>query len=50
MAERGDATPRDIDLAMKLGAGYVIGPFELVDLIGLDTNKMIADGMQFRHF
>ncbi len=44
MAERGDATPRDIDLAMKLGAGYVIGPFELADFTGLDLNKMILDG------
>lgn len=30
MLERGDATFRDIDTAMKLGAGYPMGPFELM--------------------
>lgn len=30
MLERGDATARDIDTAMKLGAGYPMGPFELL--------------------
>lgn len=30
MLERGDATARDIDVAMKLGAGYPMGPFELL--------------------
>ena len=29
MVERGDATIEDIDTAMKLGAGYPMGPFEL---------------------
>ena len=29
MLERGDATASDIDTAMKLGAGYPMGPFEL---------------------
>ena len=28
-----------IDFAMKLGAGYPIGPFELLDYVGLDTSK-----------
>ena len=27
MVERGDATPEDIDTAMKLGAGHPMGPF-----------------------
>lgn len=44
MAERGDANPRDIDTAMKLGAGYPMGPFELLDYVGLDTTKFILDG------
>lgn len=44
MAERGDATPKDIDTAMKLGAGYPMGPFELADYVGLDTTKFIVDG------
>ena len=35
--EAGVATPGDIDKAMKVGLGYRMGPLELVDLIGLDT-------------
>ncbi|XP_050347607.1 hydroxyacyl-coenzyme A dehydrogenase, mitochondrial-like [Nymphalis io] len=42
--ERGDASARDIDIAMKLGAGYPMGPLELADYVGLDTNKFILDG------
>ena len=45
MVERGEATPRDVDTAMKLGAGYPMGPFELTDYVGLDTCKFIIDGM-----
>merc|ERR1712136_191201 len=44
MLERGDASSKDIDLAMKLGAGYPMGPFELNDYVGLDTMKFILDG------
>ncbi|KAI8055063.1 hydroxyacyl-CoA dehydrogenase [Syncephalis plumigaleata] len=42
--ERGDANIQDIDTAMKLGAGYPMGPFELMDYVGLDTLKFISDG------
>uniref|UniRef100_A0A3P9N1X6 Hydroxyacyl-CoA dehydrogenase n=1 Tax=Poecilia reticulata TaxID=8081 RepID=A0A3P9N1X6_POERE len=34
----------DIDIGMKLGAGYPMGPFELSDYVGLDTIKFITDG------
>lgn len=44
LAERGDASRRDIDVAMKLGAGYPMGPFELVDYVGLDIIKFVIDG------
>ncbi|XP_071510230.1 hydroxyacyl-coenzyme A dehydrogenase, mitochondrial-like [Diadema antillarum] len=44
MLERGDATPRDIDTGMKLGAGYPMGPFELTDYVGIDVIKFILDG------
>lgn len=44
MLERGDASAKDIDIAMKLGAGYPMGPFELSDYVGLDTTKHILDG------
>lgn len=40
----GDATVQDIDTAMKLGLGYPMGPFELLDYVGLDTHKFVADG------
>jgi 3-hydroxyacyl-CoA dehydrogenase len=40
----GDATVQDIDIAMKLGTGYPMGPFEVLDYIGLDNHKSIADG------
>jgi 3-hydroxyacyl-CoA dehydrogenase len=39
-----DASFEDVDVAMKLGAGYPMGPFELMDYVGLDTIKFITDG------
>ncbi|CAK1550332.1 unnamed protein product [Leptosia nina] len=39
--ERGDASKEDIDIAMKLGAGYPMGPLELIDYTGIDTNKYV---------
>ncbi|KAF9992282.1 hypothetical protein BGZ65_012440 [Modicella reniformis] len=44
IVERGEATPQDVDIAMKLGAGFPMGPFELADFVGLDTTKFIVDG------
>jgi len=44
MIERGDATAEDVDIAMKLGAGYPMGPVQLADYVGLDTCKFIMDG------
>jgi 3-hydroxybutyryl-CoA dehydrogenase len=37
------ASARDIDLAMKAGAGMPMGPFELADLIGLDVALEVAE-------
>lgn len=48
MIERGDASPRDIDTAMKLGAGHPMGPIELADYVGHDTTKFILDGWHER--
>ena len=48
LVERGDATPEDVDVAMKLGAGHPMGPFELADYVGLDTTKFIIDGWSAR--
>jgi len=39
----------DIDTAMKLGAGYPMGPIELLDYVGLDTSKYIVDGWKKRY-
>lgn len=44
MLERGDASAKDIDTAMKLGAGYPMGPLELADYVGLDTTYFIMSG------
>jgi 3-hydroxybutyryl-CoA dehydrogenase len=41
--EEGLASSRDIDLAMKSGAGLPMGPFELADLIGLDVTLDVAE-------
>jgi len=43
MLENGMATRDDIDTAMKLGCGYPMGPFTLLDYIGLDTTMWIAE-------
>lgn len=37
MAEANYATIDDIDIAMKKGCGYPMGPFELLDVVGLDV-------------
>lgn len=42
MLEAGYATKEDIDQAMKLGLNFPMGPFELGDLVGLDTTYFIA--------
>jgi 3-hydroxybutyryl-CoA dehydrogenase len=43
--EGGLASLEDIDQAMKLGCGYPMGPFTLLDLVGLDTALYVADVM-----
>jgi len=44
MVERGDATPADIDTGMTLGCAYPMGPFTLLDYVGLDTTLFILEG------
>ncbi|CAF0978981.1 unnamed protein product [Rotaria sordida] len=44
MIRRSDTTAEDIDIAMKLGDDYPMGPIELMNYIGLDTSKFITDG------
>jgi 3-hydroxybutyryl-CoA dehydrogenase len=43
--EAGLASLEDIDQAMKLGCGYPMGPFTLLDLVGLDTAMHVAEVM-----
>ncbi|HVS13940.1 MAG TPA: 3-hydroxybutyryl-CoA dehydrogenase [Thermoanaerobaculia bacterium] len=43
--ENGVGSVEDIDVAMKLGCGYPMGPFTLLDFVGLDTVLFIADIM-----
>jgi len=43
--ERGLGTIEDIDTGMKLGCGHPMGPFTLLDFVGLDTTYYIANIM-----
>jgi len=45
MLENGMATRNDIDTAMKLGCGYPMGPFTLLDYVGLDTTLWAAEAI-----
>ena len=43
--EHGIASVEDIDKGMMLGTGYPMGPFTLLDFVGLDTTYKIAEIM-----
>ena len=43
MLQEGVASARDIDKALKLGLNHPMGPFELIDLVGLDTRLSILN-------
>lgn len=43
MLEAGIASPGDIDKAIKLGLNHPMGPFEMVDLVGLDVRLNILE-------
>ena len=43
MLEAGIASAEDIDKALKLGLNHPMGPFELVDLVGLDVRLSILE-------
>jgi 3-hydroxybutyryl-CoA dehydrogenase len=46
MLQEGIASAADIDKALKLGLNHPMGPFELVDLVGLDTRLHILEYLQ----
>jgi len=41
----GVASAEDIDTAMKLGAGFPMGPLELIDLVGVDIHTINSDNL-----
>ena len=45
MHEQGYSTPGDIDTAMKLGCAHPMGPFELMDIVGLDVTFAILNSL-----
>jgi len=45
LVEQGVADPADIDLAIKTALGYPMGPLELLDLVGMDTQKLLCEAM-----
>jgi 3-hydroxybutyryl-CoA dehydrogenase len=46
MLQEGVASAADIDKAIKLGLNHPMGPFEMVDLVGLDTRLHILEYLQ----
>ncbi len=46
MLQEGIASAPDIDKALKLGLNHPMGPFEMIDLVGLDTRLSV---LQFLH-
>jgi 3-hydroxybutyryl-CoA dehydrogenase len=45
LVEQGVATPADIDLAIRTALGYAMGPMQLLDLIGMDTQLRLCEAM-----
>jgi 3-hydroxybutyryl-CoA dehydrogenase len=45
MVDQGVATPADIDLAVKTALGYPLGPLELLDMVGMDTQLLLCEAM-----
>jgi 3-hydroxybutyryl-CoA dehydrogenase len=43
MLQEGVASAEDIDKALKLGLNHPMGPFEMVDLVGLDVRLAILE-------
>ncbi len=46
LVARGIASPGDVDLGMKLGYGWNAGPFEIADIVGLDTVLLVGRSLQ----
>jgi 3-hydroxybutyryl-CoA dehydrogenase len=44
LVQEGVATVEQVDRIARLGGGFRMGPFELMDLIGIETNHAVAEG------
>lgn len=49
LLDQGVASMEDIDAAMKGGCGFPMGPFAVLDLVGLDTSLAILDALYEEH-
>lgn len=49
LVDEGIAAAKDIDLAMRAGAGFAMGPLEMADTIGLDTVLEKLTALQGEH-
>ncbi len=47
---QGIASPREVDLLMKEAAGFRMGPFELLDLIGADVTHAVMESIYGRYY
>ncbi len=45
LVEQGVAEAADIDKAIKTALGYPMGPMELLDLVGMDTQRLLCEAM-----
>jgi len=45
MIDQGVAEPTDIDLAVKTALGYPLGPLELLDMVGMDTQLLLCEAL-----
>jgi 3-hydroxybutyryl-CoA dehydrogenase len=45
LVEAGVAEPAEIDKAIKTALGYPMGPLELLDLVGMDTQRLLCQAM-----
>jgi len=46
LVDQGIVSPEDVDVGMRLGYGWNVGPFEIADNAGLDTYVRIAKTMR----
>ena len=46
LVHRGVATPEEVDIGLKLGYGWVAGPFEVADNAGIDTFLLVGESME----